>query len=112
MMIKRFAMATALFLAGSVASAHVPNIFVAGQPAKAQEINENFEHLLSEHSNYGVGGSTGGADGVDVGGTTLGRTLVARLMAPLRVALQPVAPSLVAKAGQPIVLRLCRRLVC
>ena len=61
-MIKRFTMATALFLAGSVASAHVPNIFVAGQPAKAQEINENFEHLLSEHSNYGVGGSTGGAE--------------------------------------------------
>ena len=77
-MIKRFAMATALFLAGSVASAHVPNIFVAGQPAKAQEINENFEHLLSEHSNYGVGGSTGGADvgvttaGTDAGGTTAG----------------------------------------
>ena len=75
-MIKRFAMATALFLAASVASAHVPNIFVAGQPAKAQEINENFEHLLSEHSNYGVGGSTGGADGVDVGGPTAG-TLMA-----------------------------------
>lgn len=74
MMIKRFAMATALFLAGSVASAHVPNIFVAGQPAKAQEINENFEHLLSEHSNYGVGGSTGGADGVDVGDPTGGTT--------------------------------------
>ena len=70
-MIKRFAMATVLFLAGSVASAHVPNIFVAGQPAKAQEINENFEHLLLEHSNYGVGGST---DGVDVGGTTAGTT--------------------------------------
>ena len=68
-MIKRFTMATALFLAASVASAHVPNIFVAGQPAKAQEINENFEHLLLEHSNYGVGGST---DGVDVGGTTAG----------------------------------------
>ena len=74
MMIKRFAMATVLFLAGSVASAHVPNIFVAGQPAKAQEINENFEHLLSEHSNYGVGGSTGGADGVDVGDPTGGTT--------------------------------------
>jgi hypothetical protein len=74
MMIKRFTMATALFLAGSVASAHVPNIFVAGQPAKAQEINENFEHLLSEHSNYGVGGSTGGADGVDVGDPTGGTT--------------------------------------
>ena len=74
MMIKRFAMATALFLAASVASAHVPNIFVAGQPAKAQEINENFEHLLSEHSNYGVGGSTGGADGVDVGDPTGGTT--------------------------------------
>jgi len=73
-MIKRFAMATVLFLAGSVASAHVPNIFVAGQPAKAQEINENFEHLLSEHSNYGVGGSTGGADGVDVGDPTGGTT--------------------------------------
>ena len=73
-MIKRFAMATALFLAASVASAHVPNIFVAGQPAKAQEINENFEHLLSEHSNYGVGGSTGGADGVDVGDPTGGTT--------------------------------------
>ena len=73
-MIKRFTMATALFLAGSVASAHVPNIFVAGQPAKAQEINENFEHLLSEHSNYGVGGSTGGADGVDVGDPTGGTT--------------------------------------
>ena len=80
MMIKRFAMATALLLAASVASAHVPNIFVAGQPAKAQEINENFEHLLDEHSNYGVGGSTDGAggttagttDGVDVGGTTAG----------------------------------------
>jgi len=80
MMIKRFAMATALLLAASVASAHVPNIFVAGQPAKAQEINENFEHLLLEHSNYGVGGSTDGAggatagtaDGVDVGGTTAG----------------------------------------
>lgn len=71
-MIKRFAMATALFLAASVASAHVPNIFVAGQPAKAQEINENFEHLLLEHSNYGVGGSTGGADGVDVGDPTAG----------------------------------------
>ena len=79
-MIKRFAMATALLLAASVASAHVPNIFVAGQPAKAQEINENFEHLLLEHSNYGVGGSTDGAggatagtaDGVDVGGTTAG----------------------------------------
>jgi len=70
-MIKRFTMATALFLAASVASAHVPNIFVAGQPAKAQEINENFEHLLLEHSNYGVGGST---DGVDVGGTTAGTT--------------------------------------
>jgi hypothetical protein len=55
MMIKRFAMVTALLLAASVASAHVPNIFVAGQPAKAQEINENFEHLLLEHSNYGVG---------------------------------------------------------
>ena len=63
MMIKRFAMATALLLAASVASAHVPNIFVAGQPAKAQEINENFEHLLLEHSNYGVGGSTDGAGG-------------------------------------------------
>jgi len=74
MMIKRFAMATVLFLAGSVASAHVPNIFVAGQPAKAQEINENFEHLLSEHSNFGVGGSTGGADGVDVGDPTGGTT--------------------------------------
>ena len=73
-MIKRFAMATALLLAASVASAHVPNIFVAGQPAKAQEINENFEHLLSEHSNYGVGGSTGGADGVDVGDPTGGTT--------------------------------------
>ena len=79
-MIKRFAMVTALLLAASVASAHVPNIFVAGQPAKAQEINENFEHLLLEHSNYGVGGSTDGAggttagttDGVDVGGTTAG----------------------------------------
>ena len=79
-MIKRFAMATALLLAASVASAHVPNIFVAGQPAKAQEINENFEHLLLEHSNYGVGGSADGAggttagttDGVDVGGTTAG----------------------------------------
>ena len=79
-MIKRFAMATALLLAASVAFAHVPNIFVAGQPAKAQDINENFEHLLLEHSNYGVGGSTDGAggttagttDGVDVGGTTAG----------------------------------------
>ena len=77
-MIKRFAMATALLLAASVASAHVPNIFVAGQPAKAQEINENFEHLLLEHSNYGVGGSTDGVDvgvttaGTDAGGTTAG----------------------------------------
>ena len=75
-MIKRFAMATALLLAASVASAHVPNIFVAGQPAKAQEINENFEHLLLEHSNYGVGGSTDGAGGTtagtDAGGTTTG----------------------------------------
>ena len=59
----------AAFTLGSVADTKVPNIFTDGTPAKASEVNENFDALEAaiDAIPEGPAGPTGpaGADGQD-----------------------------------------------